>query len=305
MKKGLKLFDSIILGIVIVLYLLMIVSIGVLLVNKDEYGSIRLGNKHLITIDADNVNEKYKAGQLVVVQKIDVKELKALDDVFIYQTPSDTDSTILYPVTIEKISFNGDMEYISFVEEEGLYKMDTIVGKVIKVYNNLGWVTKTVQTKKIFFIVLIIPCICILLYLIYLMVKIIRGDIKNSSSEKMALLEVAEDAKCVSDGDDVIVPKKQEEDKFIFTTGDEAVDSEKAALEEVVVNEALIDKKGFSYEPNVVVPNGESEIPVVVEERTNAEVQKNDEAQDASSQEAEIIQTQEIKDSEDEELEVI
>ena len=72
MKRWLRLIKNIIVGVFFALYLGVIIAVSTLLLNKNEYGITQFGDSALIIINKDNANDKYKNGQLVIVESKDI-----------------------------------------------------------------------------------------------------------------------------------------------------------------------------------------------------------------------------------------
>jgi hypothetical protein len=182
MKKVLdilKIIRNIILGIVFTLYLLIIILVSTLILNRNDYGVTQFNDKTLIIIDKENANDKYKQGQLVIVKSKKLSELKVGEDVFIYKVDTQNSTVSIINSTIKDITKEDSNSYLT-LEDDTSWAEEYIVGTKTKVYDKYGSYLSFTQSKWIFFFIFIVPCFFILLYEVYSIIIVIKfGDNDN------------------------------------------------------------------------------------------------------------------------------
>lgn len=174
MKKVLRIFRNIIFGIFFVVYLSVIICASTLVLNRNDYGYTEFGNKALI--DVKENTDKYLKGQLVVVEKRIIDNLKVGDEVFVYQTNQQEKTVKVVASPIKAINSEEATPYITISADDTSWGQDYIAGQSIKVYDSIGSILTFVESKWIFFAIFIVPCFFILLYEIYSVIIVIKFD---------------------------------------------------------------------------------------------------------------------------------
>ena len=177
MKKFLKTIRNIIIGIILTVYLLFIIIISTLLLNRNNYGMTQFEDKALILVDKQVSNDKYKKGTLVIVQEKDITKLNVGDEIFVYQTNKKDRSVKVVIAKIGKINLEATSPYVVLANDGTAWGEEFIAGTAYQVYENLGTLLLFIESKWVFFCLLIVPCFFILLYEIHLVIVTIRfGD---------------------------------------------------------------------------------------------------------------------------------
>lgn len=180
MKKILKTIRNIIIGIILFVYLLFIILISTLLLNRNDYGMTQFGDKTLILVDKQVSNKKYKKGSLAIVQERDIKTLNVGDEIFVYQTNKKTKTVKVVIADIGKINLEATSPYVVLENDGTAWGEEFIAGTIYKVYENIGSLLLFIESKWVFFCLLIVPCFFILLYEIHLVIVTIRfGDLED------------------------------------------------------------------------------------------------------------------------------
>ncbi len=174
MKKVLRIFRNIIFGIFFVVYLSVIICASTLVLNRNDYGYTEFGNKALI--DVKENTDKYLKGQLVVVEKRIIDNLKVGDEVFVYQTSQQEKTVKVVASPIKAINSEEATPYITISADDTSWGQDYIAGQSIKVYDSIGSILTFAESKWIFFAIFIVPCFFILLYEIYSVIIVIKFD---------------------------------------------------------------------------------------------------------------------------------
>ena len=176
MKKILKVIRNILIGIIMVVYFAFIVAISTLLLNKNDYGVTQFGEKSLILVDDKISNKDYPEGTLVILETRKIEDLKAGDEVFIYQPDNKDKSVDIIISDIESVHLDVDSPYVKLTNDGTAWGEDFIAGTKVEIYPDLGAFLIFIESKWVFFILLIMPCFFILLYEIYLLIIAIKFD---------------------------------------------------------------------------------------------------------------------------------
>lgn len=186
MKKILIAIRNIIIGLILFVYLSFIILVSTLLLNRNEYGMTQFGDKALILVDKQVSNKKYKKGSLAIVQERDIKELNPGDEIFVYQTNKKTKTIKVVIAEIGKINLEATSPYVVLENDGTAWGEEFIAGTIYKTFENLGTILLFIESKWVFFCLLIVPCFFILLYEIHLVIVTIRfGDEEDEEYEEV------------------------------------------------------------------------------------------------------------------------
>ena len=185
MKKFFIALRNIIIGIFLFTYLTFIILISTLLLNRNNYGMTQFGDKALILVDKQVSNEKYKKGSLVIVKQKKITELNIGDEIFVYKT-NKKDKTISVVISnIGKINLEATSPYVVLANDGTAWGEEFVAGTAYAVYENIGTLLLFIESKWIFFTLLIVPCFFILLYEIHLVIVTIKfGDLDDEDYEE-------------------------------------------------------------------------------------------------------------------------
>lgn len=185
MKKVLQIIKSILIGVFLTLYFTFIILISTLLLNKNDYGVTQFNDKAMILIDEEIANETYKKGSLVIVQEKKINELNIGDEIFVYKT-NKTEKTVKITVAnVDKINLENNSPYVVLANDKTAWSEEFIAGTTFSVYSDIGGFLSFIESKWVFFGLLIVPCFFILLYEIYLVIITIKfGDIDDEEYQE-------------------------------------------------------------------------------------------------------------------------
>ena len=185
MKKTFKIIRNIIVGIFLFIYLSIIILVSTLLLNRNEYGVTQFGDKVLIIIDEEVSTDKYKNGSLVIVENKKIKDLNVNDEIFIYKTNKREQTLQIIISKIGKINDEKNNSYVVLKNDGTSWGEDFIAGTAITEYEEIGKILSFIESKWIFFCLLIVPCFFILLYEIHLVIVTVRfGDLDDEELEE-------------------------------------------------------------------------------------------------------------------------
>lgn len=230
MAKVLKTVKYIVLGILFVAYVSLVILVSTLVLNRNQFGYTRFDNKDLLLIDKESASEEYKEGMLVIAEKRNISELSAGQKVFVYKTNAKKNEVKLEYAKIAEIVDNEVTSYITIESDKTSWGEEYIAGVGVKSYNTIGKILLLLESKWIFFFVLVVPIFFILLYEIYLFIISIKyGDIENMISkgdlekEKVEITETKSEVK----EDDV----EQLEDEEVEQLEDDVKDDKNDEIE--------------------------------------------------------------------------
>lgn len=171
--KVLKVIKKIIIGIFIAVFFCFAILMTVLLLNRNKYKVTQFGDTTLVVLNSKVSSEKYKKGDLILVDSIKVEDIQVGDELFAYQLDSEKNATIDFG-TVGNVSV--EQKAVEF-ENGSTYAMEFVVGKSSKVYSNIGLVLSVVQSQWGFLFIILVPCFLIFVYEVYaLIVEIKYGD---------------------------------------------------------------------------------------------------------------------------------
>ena len=158
MKKGLIIIRNVIIGIIMVAYFAFIVAISTLLLNRNEYGVTQFGDTALILVNKKISNKDYPENTLVLVQKKKMDNIVVGDEVFIYQTNKKDNSVDIVISDVESVVLDVASPYVTLANNGSAWGDEFVAGVAVKTYEDLGGFLTFIQSKWVFFVLLIVPC---------------------------------------------------------------------------------------------------------------------------------------------------
>ena len=166
MKKIFK----IILIIFIVLYVVSVLAISIFILKENTYGVSEYKDNVYVLIDSKNETSKYEKGSLVVVKKKSIKSLKENEEVFVYKRDEDR-SIYVKSGVIKTIVDDGTNPHIMLEDDDNTFREDLIIGKSVNVIKRLGGIIIFLESKWVFFFLIILPCSLLAVYEVYYIFK--------------------------------------------------------------------------------------------------------------------------------------
>ena len=168
MKKVLETIKKILIGIVGTAYFLFALAMTILLLNYNDYGVTQFANKSLIIMTDNVASEKYKKGDLVIVESKKADQIKTGQEVFTYRI----DSKGIPMIQIGKVGeVYVDDDAIAF---ENGYSMEFVAGIGINSYEGLGTALSIIESQWGFLFIVLVPCFLIFIYEIYSLIVEIK-----------------------------------------------------------------------------------------------------------------------------------
>ena len=170
MKKVLETIKKILIGIVGTAYFLFALAMTILLLNYNDYGVTQFANKSLIIMTDNVASEKYKKGDLVIVESKKVDQIKTGQEVFTYRI----DSKGIPMIQIGKVGEVYVKDNAIAFENGETYSMEFVAGIGIKSYEGLGTALSIIESQWGFLFIVLVPCFLIFIYEIYSLIVEIK-----------------------------------------------------------------------------------------------------------------------------------
>lgn len=171
-----KIVMKIIVGILAVVYFAFVIVNTVLMLNINRFGTIQFDDRSIITINSELSSDKYKKGDLLIVKKPKIENIKLGDEIFIYKIPKGGAPVIDVGIIGEIYLEN---KVVSFENGAG-YEMDYVIGGTEKVINDIGTYFSIVQSQWGFLFIILIPSFLIFIYELYaIIVEIKYGKVES------------------------------------------------------------------------------------------------------------------------------
>lgn len=165
-----KVFKKIIIGIFGVAFFGFALIMTVLLLNFNDFGVTQLDNKSLVIMKDEITSEKYKKGDLVIVEGKKLSEISVGDEIFAYKV----DKNGVASIDLGKVGeIYPDEEAISF-ENGATYAISYVVGKADKTYDNIGTYLSIIESRWGFLFIILVPSFLIFIYEIYALIVEIK-----------------------------------------------------------------------------------------------------------------------------------
>ncbi len=157
--------------IIIVLYLLLEIFLAVCLLNYNDYRITVFGNKSLLLLTED-LDDKYKKNDLVIVTKGDGSEVKEGDSIFFYNPGQNY--TVNY-AEVTSISPHANKTYTYKIGTTHNVYTEYYIGKDTKVYKGLAGPMRLLESKWGFLLLIVLPTMIAVIYEFYaIIVEIIE-----------------------------------------------------------------------------------------------------------------------------------
>ena len=163
MSNVFKGIGKILLIIIVVLYLVLEIFLAVCLLNYNDYRITVFGNKSLLLLTED-LDEKYKKNDLVIVTKGDGSEVKEGDSIFFYNTGENF--TVNY-AEVTSITPHANKSYTYKIGTTHNVYTEYYIGKNTKVYKNLGGTMRLLESKWGFLLLIVLPTMIAVIYEFY------------------------------------------------------------------------------------------------------------------------------------------
>jgi hypothetical protein len=160
-------------------YIFVVVVVTACLLGYNEFHVTEFGDYSLIIIDEKSLEPDFSKGDLVIVKRNEMDDIKIGDGVFFYDTYEEQVDINLGSVT-GKVKVNDD-EYTFTMSGDYEFSSQYIIGKVdsSKIYHGLGSVLSFLESRWVFLLVVILPILLIFIYEIYAFILEVKNSLKK------------------------------------------------------------------------------------------------------------------------------
>ena len=213
-------------------YILVILFITVCLLAYNDYKLTVFGDKTLVPVIDDDLEPSYTVGDLLIIKRNKIEDVKVGDVIFFYRTRSGETTINFAPVT--------DLEELTATETtitvEGDFRLSStnFIGKTesASVIPNVGRILHTLESKWGFLFLGVFPSFLVFIYTLYSVVLEfydVRANKNKKNKKKKKTSTDTENEKVVTSEE--------------TTEKDESKSSENVAASEVVITDENIEKK--------------------------------------------------------------
>ena len=249
---------------IIMAYIFLIIFITICLLSYNDYKVTEFGKYTLLPVVDDYLEPDYKVGDLLIIEKNDLDDVKLGDIIFYYRTARGITTVNYSPVIeLERVT---DTETTFTAVGDVRFSSSYFMGKAdtIKVIPQLGKVIGLLQSKWGFLFLGVFPSLLAFLYTLYSVVAEVKNDkvveevTKKKKKKKKKPVDSEPSNKNIDSDNGENRPKKKK----------------KKPVEET---EDVIEEKPKKKKKNPVVEEGEEKTEKVIEEKTVKEEKKEPE----------------------------
>jgi len=176
MTKVFKTIKTIVFTIVGIAYFAFALFMTILLLNFNEYGVTQFGKKQMVLIKEELAIKDFNKGDLVIVERLELDEIKVGDKIFTYKINKQKRAEIQYGV-IGNVYIED--EAISY-ENGDTYSEEYVAGKAIKSHPKVGTFLSIIESQWGFLFLVLVPIFLIFIYEVYaLIIEIKYGADKD------------------------------------------------------------------------------------------------------------------------------
>ena len=246
---------------IIMAYILLIIFITICLLSYNDYKVTEFGKYTLLPVVDDYLEPDYKVGDLLIIEKNDLDDVKLGDIIFYYRTARGITTVNYSPVIeLERVT---DTETTFTAVGDVRFSSSYFMGKAdtIKVIPQLGKVIGLLQSKWGFLFLGVFPSLLAFLYTLYSVVAEVKNDkvveevTKKKKKKKKKPVDSEPSNKNIDSDNGENRPKKKK----------------KKPVEEA---EDVIEEKPKKKKKKTVVEEGEEETEEVIEDKTIKEEKK-------------------------------
>ena len=176
MAKVFKMIKTTIMTIVGIMYFAFALFMTVLLLNFNEYGVTQFGKKQLVLIREELAIKDFNKGDLVIVEQLDLDEIKVGDKIFTYKINKQKKAEMQYGI-IGNVYLEDDA--IAY-ENGDTYSDEYVAGKAIESHAKIGTFLSIIESQWGFLFLVLVPIFLIFIYEVYaLIIEIKYGADKD------------------------------------------------------------------------------------------------------------------------------
>lgn len=179
--KVLKFIKNLILGVVGLIFFVFAIAMTVYVLNYNKFGVAEISNHSFLIMKDDISSDKYKKGDLIIVENKKLSQIKSGDEIFSYKLETDGSVSITVGFIDETFPEENAVSY----ENGEYYSMDFVVGKASKVVPNLGKILSIILNRWGFLFIVVLPIFFIFISQVYaLIIEIKYGEPDDEDDTK-------------------------------------------------------------------------------------------------------------------------
>ena len=252
-------------NLLIFIYVIVVIFVTICLLSYNDYKVTVLGTTSIIPITDDNLKPDYALGDLLLVKRNKLSDVRVGDKIFFYRTRMGETSIYFAKVTnTERVT---DKEYTYTVEGDYRLSSSTYIGKTstATVVPKVGRFLSFIESKWGFLFIVVFPTLIIFLYALYSVVL----EIKEGDKEE---IEIKKENKTENKEEKVTKEDKKEEKETKKETVEEKKVEEKEEVKENVKIEENTTQAEEKHEEKKEIE--ESKITKEENKETNVEEKK-------------------------------
>jgi len=147
-----------------------VIIMTLLLLNYNDYGVTEIYGTSLIIVKEQISSDKYKKGDLVLVESQKLDFIKENDEIFVYKIDNKGNANIEFG----KVGEIHKEELAISLENGSTYSEEFIIGKGTKSYNNIGMILSFLGSKWGFLFTVLLPSFIFFIYQVYILIVEIK-----------------------------------------------------------------------------------------------------------------------------------
>jgi hypothetical protein len=164
--KIVKVLKKILIGIVGIIFFGFAIAMTILLLNFNDYGVTEFSDTSLVIMRNEISSDIYKKGDLVLVKKAKLNDIKVGEEIFVYKLEKKGVVNIDLGI-VGELHLND--KAFSF-ENGSAYTEDFIIGRASKTYKGVGTYLSIIESKWGFLFIILVPSFLIFVYEIYTLI---------------------------------------------------------------------------------------------------------------------------------------
>ena len=167
-------------GIFLTAYVMVAIILTVLLLNYNKYNVTEINGNTFVIVKDEELNPDFQKGDLVIVEKNNMKEVEIGDKIFFYDIYKGTVSVNLGTVVDKEEVTRKETRFI--VEGDYAIPPEDFIGKAStsKVYSNWGLVVSILESRFVFLFFIIFPILMLFIYEVNVLIR----EMKSSKEDE-------------------------------------------------------------------------------------------------------------------------
>lgn len=239
MKKTWNFFKN----FIIIAYILLIIFVTICLLSYNDYKVTEFGTYTLLPVIDEYLEPEYNVGDLLIVERNDLRDVKVGDIIFYYRTARGITTVNYAPVT--NLEVVTDTETTFTVAGDVRFSSSYFMGKAetAKTIPQLGKVLGLLQSKWGFLFLGVFPSLLAFLYTLYSVIAEVQNDkvVVEEPVKKKKKKKKKPASESSSDKIDSDQPKKKKKKKR--PDDEEVITEEKPKKKKVETDEEVVENK--------------------------------------------------------------